>query len=205
MSEFDAKANDWDKNNQHMVRAMAIADQLRASIPLGPGMNVMEFGAGTALLSFLFRDEFASVTLIDNSKEMIRICNEKIAETQSVHFRALQLDLETEDLTGSFDLVYSQMAFHHLTDIDKVVRKLNQLLTDKGILAVADLYTEDGSFHGEGFTGHNGFDPQWLASLMRQAGFDNVSYSQCHVQKKAEPDGTFREYPVFLILAKKGG
>ena len=204
MNVFDIKAKDWDKNNIHMERAIAIADQMRRRIPLKPGMKVMDFGAGTALLSFLLRDEFASVTLIDNSKEMISICNDKIAETQSVHFRALQINLETEDLSDQFDLIYSQMAFHHLTDINKVLRKLRGLLNEQGLLAVADLYAEDGSFHGEGFTGFNGFDPEWLASEMRQAGFKEVAFQPCHIQKKAELDGTFKEYPVFLMTAKKG-
>ncbi len=204
MNEFDIKAKDWDKNNIHMERAIAIADQMRRRIPLKPGMKVMDFGAGTALLSFLLRDEFASVTLIDNSKEMINICNEKIAETKSTHFDALQINLETEDFSDQFDLVYSQMAFHHLKDIEKLLLKLHGLLNDQGILAVADLYTEDGSFHGEGFTGFKGFDPEWLASEMRRAGFGEVTIQQCHVQKKAETDGSFKEYPVFLMIAKKG-
>jgi tRNA (cmo5U34)-methyltransferase len=163
----------------------------------------MEFGAGTALLSFFLRDSFSSITLIDNSQEMIRICNEKIATTQSGHMHALQVNLETDDYDENFDLIYSQMAFHHLTSIEKMLQKLHHLLHENGYLAIADLYPEDGSFHGEGFTGFNGFDPDWLVSLMRQTGFKNVIYKQCFVQKKVNPDGAIKEYPVFLIIGQK--
>jgi tRNA (cmo5U34)-methyltransferase len=203
MSEFDAKAQDWDKNTMNHERALAIASQLKERIPFAPGMKAMEFGAGTALLSFILRDSFSSITLIDNSQEMIRICNEKIAETQSSHIHALQVNLETEDYDENFDLIYSQMAFHHLTSIEMMLQKLHHLLHENGYLAIADLYPEDGSFHGDGFTGFKGFDPDWLVSLMRQTGFKNVISKPCFVQRKEGTDGTIRKYPVFLIIGQK--
>ncbi len=203
MSEFDVKAQDWDKNTMNHERALAIAGQLKERIAFTPGMKVMEFGAGTALLSFFLRDSFSSITLIDNSQEMIRICNEKIAETQSGHIHALQVNLETEDYTENFDLIYSQMAFHHLISIEMMLQKLHHLLHENGYLAIADLYPEDGSFHGDGFTGFKGFDQDWLVSLMRQTGFKNVISKQCFVQRKEGTDGTIREYSVFLIIGQK--
>jgi tRNA (cmo5U34)-methyltransferase len=163
MSEFDLKATDWDKNIVNIERAREIANQLLLTIPFRPGMKVMEFGAGTALLSFMLADLFTSVTLIDNSVEMIRICNEKIAQSKSNHIQALKIDLENEYFDDKFDLIYTQMAFHHVSDISKMVHKLHHLLKEGGMLAIADLYPEDGSFHGEGFTGHLGFSPEWLS------------------------------------------
>ena len=100
MSEFDIKANDWDKNNVHLERSQVIANQLKEMISFKPGMKALEFGAGTGILSFILSDLFESITLIDNSLEMIRICNEKIASTNSDHIKALQIDLETEDFEG---------------------------------------------------------------------------------------------------------
>jgi len=203
MSEFDIKANDWDKNNVNLERAREIANQLLLTIPFRSGMKVMEFGAGTALLSFMLEDLFTSVTLIDNSREMIRICNEKITQTKSNHIKAIQLDLENELFEEKFDLIYTQMAFHHVSDIGKMVHKLHHLLNDGGLLAIADLYPEDGSFHGEGFTGHLGFDPKCLSTLLSQYGFGNVSFKECFVQKKIDSDGKQKEYPVFLMIATK--
>lgn len=203
MSEFDEKANDWDKNNTHLERAREIANQLLVSIPFRQEMKVMEFGAGTALLSFMLQDLFSSITLIDNSREMIRICNEKIEQTRLNHIRAIQVDLETEYFDEKFDLIYSQMAFHHLTDAGSMIQKLYQLLNNRGILAIADLYTEDGSFHDESFTGYKGFDPEWLSRQLQESGFGNIAYNTCFVQKKTEPGGQQKEYPVFLIRAEK--
>ncbi len=203
MSEFDLKATDWDKNIVNIERAREIANQLLLTIPFKPGMKVMEFGAGTGLLSFMLEDLFASITLIDNSVEMIRICNEKIAHSKSDHIKALKIDLETEYFEDKFDLIYTQMAFHHVSDIGKMVHKLRHLLKGGGMLAIADLYPEDGSFHGEGFTGHLGFDPEWLSELLNQSGFEKVTFKECFIQKKTDFDGKQKEYPVFLIIASK--
>ena len=205
MNEFDIKAADWDKNNVHILRSEAIAKQIKEKVHFFPEMKAMEFGAGTGLLSFILKDKFASITLIDNSEEMIKICNEKIAANQSDHIHSLKIDLETKVIIDRYDIIYSQMAFHHIGDINKMVAKFYNLLNEKGVLAVADLFTEDGSFHGESFTGHKGFDPEWLAIRMRDAGFKNVTYTTPYIQKMADPNGSVREYPVFLMIAKKPG
>ena len=77
MSEFDARAREWDKDKMHMDRSMAIAARLEEMIPLDHSMKVLEYGAGTGILSFLLKDRFSEITLMDNSQEMIKICIEK--------------------------------------------------------------------------------------------------------------------------------
>ena len=203
MSEFDIKANDWDKNNIHLERSLTIANQLKEMIPFRSGMKAMEFGAGTGLLSFILQDLFESVLLIDSSQEMIRICNEKISSGNFDHIKALMIDLEKEDLKDKFDFIFSQMAFHHLVDVAKMIHKFYHLLDENGMLAIADLFPEDGSFHGDGFTGHKGFEPEVLKGIMWKVGFKNVQHITSYVQKKIEPDGKQKVYPVFLIIAKK--
>jgi tRNA (cmo5U34)-methyltransferase len=203
MNEFDLKASGWDKNNIHLERSKVIANQLMEIVPFFPDMKAMEFGAGTALLSFILKDLFASITLVDNSEEMIKICNEKIASNKSNHIHTLKINLEKEEINERFDIIYSQMAFHHIGDINEMLNKFYTLLNNEGTLAVADLFLEDGSFHGEGFNGHKGFDPEWMAERMMSAGFKNVSYTQTFIQKMAYTNGSTREYPVFLMIAKK--
>jgi len=203
MNTFDLSANDWDKDTIHTERAIAIAKKITELIEFKPGMKAMEFGAGTGLLSFRLKDSFASVTLIDSSKEMIRVCNDKILESKATNMKAIQIDLESEELKQKFDIIYSQMVFHHIADVSRMIQRFSTMLESGGTVAIADLYAEDGSFHGEGFTGHNGFDPEWMSTVMLNAGFTGISYSTCFVQKKTDAEGIEREYPVFLIIARK--
>ena len=68
MSEFDAKAQEWDKDQMHVDRANVIAAKMQEIIPMNNSMRAMEFGTGTGLLSFCLKDKLKHITLIDNSQ-----------------------------------------------------------------------------------------------------------------------------------------
>lgn len=203
MNEFDIKASGWDANPVHLQRSVAIAQKLIEMIPLTKDARALELGAGTGLLSLLLRDRLKSVTMIDSSQEMIRIIDKKIAEQGITNMKTLVCDLEKEDLEGHYDMVYSQMVFHHVGDIDKILEKFYLLLNPGGYLAIADLYKEDGSFHEEHFTGHTGFDPDELSDMLKRNHFYDIRYESCFVIRKPLANGSFREYPVFLMTARK--
>jgi tRNA (cmo5U34)-methyltransferase len=163
----------------------------------------MEYGAGTGILSFLLRNHLKEILLMDSSREMIRIIDEKIAATGVSNMKTMFLDLELSDYKdGRFDFIFTQMVLHHVADINSITRKFHELLKPGGYLAIADLYSEDGSFHGEGFTGHKGFDPDELAHTISKTGFNDVSHKECFVINKKISDGTIKRYPVFMIIAK---
>jgi len=71
-------------------------------------------------------------------------------------------------------------------------------------LAIADLYPEDGSFHGEGFTGHRGFDVEILSTLIRNRGFTNISHRKCFVINKKISDSETKQFDVFLLVSTRG-
>lgn len=204
MSEFDAKAGDWDKNPMHWDRSVAIAEGIKRKIPLKPHFRALEFGAGTGILSFLLRDTLNEILLIDNSAEMIKMIDEKIASSEAKNLKTLFFDLEQSELIGyKFDLIFTQMVLHHVSEVPVVIGKFSRLLNPGGYLAIADLYTEDGSFHGEGFNGHLGFDPDDLAGILRTKQFDDISHNECFVINRATSESETRNFPVFLITARR--
>ncbi len=202
MSEFDQKAAGWDANPMHLERSQAIAAKLLEMIPAREDMSALEFGAGTGLLSLELKEKFSEITLLDNSKEMVRIMNEKIISQGICHMEAHVLDLEKEDFSGQYDILYTQMVFHHVADIETMLKKFHGLLKSGGYLAIADLYPEDGSFHDASFTGHQGFNPETIAEKLVGKGFANVRHQPCFVIKKTGEGGIVREYPVFLLVAR---
>ena len=74
MSNFDSRAREWDKDKMHMERSVAIAAVLEKMIPLSHSMKALEYGAGTGILSFLLKDKFSEITLMDSSQVMINVC-----------------------------------------------------------------------------------------------------------------------------------
>jgi len=203
MSEFDIKARDWDKNLMHSQRSEAIAKALTETIPLRRNMKALEFGSGTALLSLILKDKFDDITLMDNSSGMIHMAREKIKREGVKNMTPLLFDLEKEDFDGKFDIIYTQMVLHHVRDTESIFKKFNLLLNPGGYLAIADLYPEDGSFHGDGFEGHLGFDAETLAGSLGNIGFKSVRHSQCYSMEKEDEGGTLTSYPIFLLVALK--
>jgi len=202
MNEFDQKARDWDKNKMHLERTMAVAGQLKKLIPDKPGVKALEFGAGTGLLSFYLKDRFSEITLMDSSREMLKMAEQKIDTGDHLKFKTLFFNLEKEEYHGDpFDIIYSQMVLHHVRDTDAMIRKFYQLLNQDGFLAIADLYQEDGSFHDGNMDVHKGFDPEKLLAILLQQGFRNIQFEPCFVIRKEVSFEIIREYPVFLMTA----
>ena len=204
MNEFDIKAANWDENKMHWDRSEAIANEIKKIIPLNKKMTALEYGAGTGITSFLLIDYVKEIILMDNSSEMVKVMVEKIKKSKTKNLKVLNFDIEHADYKEKkFDLIFTQMVLHHVTDIDNIVGKFYDLLNPGGFLAVADLYSEDGSFHGEGFTGHKGFDTCKLTSLLRKKGFENIKTMKCFVINKRISENKTRDFDVFLLIANR--
>jgi tRNA (cmo5U34)-methyltransferase len=204
MNEFDIKATGWDLNPMHLERAESISKQIAEKIPLNSSMTALEYGAGTGLNSFFLKDKFREITMMDSSLEMVKIMNEKIKSNRAVNLKPLYFDLETQDWNNEgFDLIMCQMVLHHVADIDKIINKFYHMLNRTGYIAIADLYPEDGSFHGTGFTGHKGFNTDELYLLIRNHGFTNVSYEHSFVINKKISESVTKQFDVFLMTATK--
>lgn len=202
MNEFDQKAKEWDNNQMHLERTKAVAKQLMEMVPVTSKLKAMEFGAGTGLLSFYLKNLFSEVTLMDSSHEMLKMAEQKMNTGDHSKFRTLHINLEIEEYQGDpFDIIYSQMVLHHIKNIHGIISKFYHLINPGGILAIADLYEEDGSFHDGDMNVHHGFNPETLKEILLQKGFNNVKILPCFVIRKEASVQKIKEYPVFLMTA----
>ena len=203
MNEFDIKASAWDQNPMHWDRSVAIADQIKRLIPLNREMRALEYGAGTGIASFLLKDELNEITLMDSSVEMVRITQGKIESSEVKNLKVMKFDLEQDVYDdGKFDLIFTQMVLHHVSDVDSIIGKFRQLLNIGGFLAIADLYEEDGSFHGDGFTGHNGFNIDKLAEIIGKHSFGDVVHNTCFEIERKISETENKQYGVFLVIGR---
>jgi tRNA (cmo5U34)-methyltransferase len=204
INDFNSKAAEWDNNPMHWDRSQAIAKEIIKDIPIKKEMTALEFGAGTGILSFMLKDYFREITMFDNSSEMIKVIKGKIESTKVKNLKAFDIDLEHSDYDGDrFDLIFTLMVLHHVEDVNIIIKKFFNLLNPGGYIAIADLYAEDGSFHGEGFVGRRGFDIEKLSTQLSNVGFSNISERQCFVINRKISDTETKEFGVFLITANK--
>lgn len=205
MSKFDTTAADWDKNDIHWKRSMAIKEAITKNIPLSKRWKALDFGAGTGILGFMLSDKVQEMFMMDNSVGMVKMTQQKIDNSQESHVHAILHDLTKSDYTeNKFDLIFSQMAFHHILDLNSVIPRFFKMMNSGGYIAIADLYSEDGSFHGKDVTDvHKGFDPEELGKLFVKYGFIKPYFETCFRMEKETVNGKTENFPLFLLVVKK--
>lgn len=198
MTSFDDRAATWD-DPVKIERAATVARVIGEAVPLTPSVRLLEYGAGTGLVTQALGAAVGPVTLADTSTGMRDVMAEKIATgALPPDARIWDVDLSTDPAPDDrFDLVVTCLTLHHIADLGPVLVAFHALLDADGHLCVADLEAEDGSFHGEGFHGHHGFVRAELAAQIEAAGFGPVEYRECGSVER--PDGT---YPMFLATAR---
>jgi tRNA (cmo5U34)-methyltransferase len=202
-NHFDKAALEWDQKKRRVELAHSIAENI-SKLPLNNQMKAMEYGCGTGLVGLTLAPRLGSLVAIDTSSGMLEVLSEKIAELGITNVTPLCLDLTVETYNQHFDLIFSAMTLHHIEDTDLILTKFSQLLTAGGYLAIADLDSEDGSFHSAGAgEKHYGFSRELLSDKLLDLGFSSLQFKTAHTINKVNEEGINREYPVFLLSAQK--
>jgi 2-polyprenyl-3-methyl-5-hydroxy-6-metoxy-1,4-benzoquinol methylase len=197
-THFDTAARDWDQRPMSQQLA-AVPERLLAQLPLQASDHVLDFGAGTGLLSVPIAPKVAQVTALDMSAAMLQVLDEK----GLANITTLQQDIFA-GLPGRYHAVVSCMALHHVADTAALLRAFAAALHPGGRIALVDLYQEDGSFHGDNEAKgvqHFGFAPEALQALAEQAGLMDIAFSD--ILRLQHRNG--RAYPLFLMTGRKPG
>jgi len=165
----------WDMNSRRVKNAKSIARLISKNINLTKDMTVMDLGAGTGLLSFFISPFVHKIVALDTSPSMLEEFISKSSEFASLT-EAIHSDILSHNPSSQYDLVISSMTIHHIEDIPALFSKLYSITTsNNGSIAIADLDSEDGTFHSED-TGvfHHGFNREKICDIAKSAGFTNV-------------------------------
>jgi len=201
MQEFDTRAKDWDLDPRKIERAEAVAADIRRQVHLSADMRALEYGCGTGLLSFDLQPHLGHITVADSSEGMLQVLQQKIADQHVHNMTPIKLDLTADFLPDTpFDLIYTLMTLHHIPDTQGMLRQFHTLLKHGGVLYIADLDNEDGSFHGPEFSGHHGFDRNTLEQDLRATGFSEIHFRTSYTIRKQLADG-IETFPVLLMTA----
>jgi len=195
MNNFNERAKNWDTESK-IERSNAIAKSIKNNIKLDKNMNILDFGCGTGLLIFPLINEVGSVHGIDLAPNMLDILKEK-----GKNHKNLTTELKgIYEVTSTFDLIMSSMVMHHIEDITKLAKKLYDSLNLDGVIAIADLMKEDGSFHDsmDGIYAL-GFSNEFLEKIFKGVGFKEIKvFENIFIIEKNN-----KKYPLFLLIAKK--
>ncbi|HRW17907.1 MAG TPA: class I SAM-dependent methyltransferase [Dermatophilaceae bacterium] len=208
LDSFDAEAAGWDDRPGHRERAERLAVALRERLALDGHHRVLEVGAGTGLLSRLLAADVASVLVTDPSAGMVTVAEQAVAEAglaDRLTVRRLDLTSDPTPAEAPFDIAWSSLALHHVADVDRMLRRLADVLVPGGVVAIAELDADpEGAFHRgrEGFAGHHGFDREALTARLQSAGFTAVEIRDVDTIT-TDVEGQPRDFAVFLATARR--
>jgi ubiquinone/menaquinone biosynthesis C-methylase UbiE len=195
---FKHKSKSWDQKSKRVLNAKAIASVITSNIELNQDMHIVDIGSGTGLLSFFLSEKVGHITGVDNSRSMLEVFRSKQDEFLC-KTDLIETDIESLDKNLQFDGVVSSMTIHHVQDIEGLFYNLFDITKSGGFIALADLRSEDGSFHSdnEGVF-HFGFDTKVLEKIAYRAGFKDIQIYNAGKIKKPH-----REFEIFSLIAYK--
>lgn len=203
--DFNKEAAQWDANPGRVKLANEVADAIIREAGPSRDMDVLDFGCGTGLVSLRLQPLVRTIIGVDSSQGMVGVLEGKIRTQGLKNVKTRFVDFEKGGrVEGRFHMLVSSMTLHHVPDTATLLKQWHELLLPGGQLCFADLDAEDGSFHGDN-TGvfHLGFDREHLKELLLAAGFRDIrDTTATRMMRDVEGKGK-REFPVFLIVAKK--
>ena len=194
---FEKKANNWDNGDIRVNGALTIANAIRSNIELEKQMEIMDFGVGTGLLGFEIAKYVQQVYGVDTSKTMLEKLQAK--NTTQLHIESYNQDITKEPILKEFDGIVSSMTLHHVENLEHFFKTIYENTKESGFIAIADLESEDGTFHSDNDgVYHFGFKESELCSIVKNAGFKDVQFSNINTIEKPH-----KNFGVFLLTAKK--
>ena len=195
---FKERAQNWDATDMVRTLSSGIGAAIQANVTLDDTMRVMDFGAGTGLITSQIAEKVEKVTAVDVSQAMLDklMAKEELQGKVEVLFQ----NILEQPLSIRFDLIVSAMAMHHVEDTVKMVACFAEHLKPGGKIALADLDEEDGTFHPANIEGvyHNGFNREAFRSVLSHHGFKDIRFMTAYTISKDD-----KLYPVFLVLASR--
>lgn len=193
---FDRMASNWDAD---MIKSDAKIGLILDNAEVHEGMDVLDVACGTGVMfPYYLERKVASVTGIDISPEMAKICAGKFADTENV--RVICGDVEEYDFGKKFDRIVVYNAFPHFPNPKRLIATLADLLKEGGRLTIAHGQSReaiDGHHHGPASKVSNGlmpadmlkalFDPLFEVEIMisnsrmyQVSGFKRDAFTHSH-------------------------
>ena len=195
---FVTKAANWDNPDKIDMTTKFLSEML---FHINPQSNwkALEIGAGTGLVGLNVEPLVGKVVMVDTSESMLEVLKQKLhsdSKVEIVHGEVFEY--KQQDI----DFVFSAMAFHHLSDVEKTLQHLATITKPNAWVVVGDLVTEDGSFHRFEPIPYCGFDTDVLSKQFVNAGFEVKLVKIYNIITRITEEKT-TNYEQFMLIAKR--
>lgn len=202
---FDVGAANWDQVPRRVILANAVTSKIIQTVNPQPDMRLLDYGAGTGLVTLGLHHLVREAIAVDSSRGMLEQLSKKAAESGVSNLKTHWIDFNSDwHLPNGIDLLVSSMTMHHIQQPVALMNRFKAVMNAGGMLCVADLEKEDGSFHDEidETIKHHGFAVEEMEQYFDEAGFTGIRTVQVIKVKKERQQGQIVEYPVNLTVGR---
>ena len=217
-NEAVQKAQQYDQRPFIQNLALGAGLALSSKVGLQSQWDVLDFGCGTGLVLQRIADNVSTAVGVDSSQGMIHVLSEKklkhvtacCLQLSSTNTLQKHFDQHAVAASSTFDLIYSSMTLHHLTDVAATVKLLTTYLKPGGLLVAFDLEQgpESMLFHPQPVSPcvhhQGGFASDDLSTVWKGAGLKDVSCEKVHRFTKDVDDNGKPKKVVFWMLMVRG-
>ena len=188
---FNSIAKEWNK-----MRVDYFKDELREMAIKSVDISnkvIADLGAGTGFISLGIAKKANLVFSLDSSKNMLKELYSSAKENEINNIYPIKGELENLPLfDDSIDLIFMNMALHHVANPDKAIKEMNRVLKPNGKVVITDVLE------------HKGFNYDQLINWFEKAGFKNISIKNTGLVARGESSfGEVIEPGIFMAIAKK--
>ncbi len=188
---WDEYAKDWDNNKDVILYSEEAFKSLSRVVELD-GLNILDFGCGTGLLSEKLSPFAKQIVALDASQKMIQVLDSKRLPNVTTITEILSEDSVSKNkcLQEKFDVIVASSVCGFLPDYESTLSFLRSILVTDGLFVQWDwLALEENT----GF----GLSKERVEAAFKGAGFSAISITQPFSMTNAEGG-----MPVLMVVAK---
>ena len=169
---------------------------------------VADLGCGTGFLSLALALDASIVFSIDQSVNML-VETRKLMESKKFD-NVYPIKSSIDNLVlfdESVDVVFINMALHHIKDAKKAIDEMYRIIKKDGTLIISDVQEHNGEWAKEEmFDEWLGFSNNQMREWLMDAGFNLVDIENTDLSCKGYSSiGEYTETGIFIAVANKGG
>ena len=201
---FDSIAESWN-----VIRSEYFEERLKYKLLSLTNINgkvVADLGCGTGFVSLALVNEASIVFSVDNSSNMLKQLKYNILDKDYKNLYLIKSSLDSLSLfDDSVDVIFINMALHHIKDAKKAISEMHRVLKKDGIVVISDVMEHNGQWAKEEmFDEWLGFSNEQIISWLDETGFNNIQIENTDLNCKGySSKGEYTETGIFIAKASK--
>lgn len=201
---FDSIAEKWN-----VIRSEYFEERLKyklLSITNIKDKVVADLGCGTGFVSLALASEASIVFSVDNSSNMLKQLKVNTSDKNYKNLYLIKSSLDNLSLFDeSVDIVFINMALHHIKDAKKAILEMHRVLKKDGVVVISDVMEHDGEWaREEMFDEWLGFSNEQIKNWLGEAGFNNIQIDNTDLSCKGySSKGEYTETGIFIARGIK--